>query len=193
MEGYPKWLAQPFEKRLKLEERWLNLQQPIGPEHPIHPSAYASLSGSFWPNLLESEDAAWNLKPVESRAPLLDSRMLRFLLRVPPVPWCAHKELLRQAVRGMLPDEIRLRHKAPLQGDPLSVHMKNKQWSPLPLPAPTKAIREFVDWERLTAALGQKSLSSLTVDLQPLSLQCWLKSIENEHGFEYSHTRETSR
>ena len=64
--------------------------------------------------MYETEDAAWTGVPVESRAPLLDLRMLRFLLRVPPVPWCMEKELLREAMRGILPEEIRSRPKTPL-------------------------------------------------------------------------------
>ena len=184
MAEYPKWLAPPFEKDLKLRERWGELRRPLELRHPLHPDAYAALGGSFWPNLLESEDSAWSHAAVESRAPLLDLRILRFLLRVPPVPWCMHKELLRQAVRGLLPEEIRLRPKTPLQGDPLLVQVKSQHWSQLPLPEATETIRKFVDWEKLSAALESKSLSSLWVDLQPLSLLYWLKSIENNKGFQ---------
>jgi asparagine synthase (glutamine-hydrolysing) len=184
MAEYPKWLAQPFENHLKLADRWRERQRSCEFQHPLHPNACAALSGSFWPNLLESEDSAWNDAAVESRAPLLDLRILRFLLRVPPVPWCVHKELLRQAVRGLLPDEIRLRPKTPLQGDPLLIQVKNRRWSQVPLPAPTETIRKFVDWEKLSAVLESKSVSSLWVDLQPLSLLHWLKSIENKKGFQ---------
>ncbi len=178
MAEYPGWLAQPFEKELKLRERWLELQRPLELRHPLHPNAHAGLSGSFWPNVLESEDAAWNHTAVESRAPLLDLRILRYLLRIPPVPWCMDKELLRQAVRGLLPEEIRLRPKAPLSGDPLLLQMKSGQWSPFPLPQPTGVIEEFVNWKKLTTVLTDASSSFPWRDLRPLSLLYWLNAVE---------------
>ena len=189
MDEYPEWLTQSFAGNLKLRERWRQLQQPLRQEHPFHPQAFATLGGSFWSNFLEKEDSGWHFERVESRAPLLDSRMLRFLLRTPPVPWCADKALLRQAVHGQLPEEISCRPKAPLQGDPLSIQVNTKQWSPLPLDAPAEAISDFVDWGRLATHLQEKPLSSDTAGLHALSLQHWLKSLENPHAFQYSRRK----
>ncbi len=90
--GYPQWLEPRFERELHLRDRWRELQQPAKAVHPLHPEGYASLTGAFWPSVFESEDAGWTGVPVEVRAPLLDQRLLRFLLRVPPVPWCMNKE-----------------------------------------------------------------------------------------------------
>ena len=123
----------------------------------------------------ETEDAAWTGVPVESRAPLLDLRMLRFLLRVPPVPWCMEKELLREAVRGILPEEIRSRPKTPLLFEPIDSFVEKHRWSPLPLPEPPSEIRTYVDWQKLGATLGTATSSILWVGLRPISLSYWLE------------------
>jgi len=49
--------------------------------------------------------------PVEVQRPYFDLRLVRFLLRLPPVPWCADKELLRVAMQGVLPEQVRCRPK----------------------------------------------------------------------------------
>jgi len=129
--------------------------------------------------MFETEDAAWTGVPVEMRAPLLDQRLLRFLLRLPPVPWCMEKGLLREAMRGILPEEIRLRPKTPLSVEPIDHFVQSNQWSPLPLPEPSMQIRSFVNWDRLNATLAEARGSELWVGLRPLSLDYWLKGVEN--------------
>jgi len=118
--------------------------------------------------------------PAELRAPLLDQRVLRYLLRVPPVPWCAHKNLLRQTMRELLPEKIRLRPKTPLLGDPLELHVERGAWSPAPLPKPPAELREFVNWEQLRATLASAASSTLWIGLRPVSLCYWLKSVVND-------------
>ncbi len=146
----------------------------------MHPIAFAGLSSKSWSSVLESEDAGWTGAPVELRAPLLDQRLLRFLLRVPPVPWCMEKKLLREAMRGMLPEEVRARPKTPLLGDLIKHYVESKKWSPSPLSEPTPEVRKLVDWERLGTTLGTAAGSTLWVGLRPVSLCYWLKGVVNE-------------
>lgn len=47
--------------------------------------------------------------PLEGLDPLGDKRLVEFLLSLPPMPWLANKFLQREAMRGLLPDAIRLR------------------------------------------------------------------------------------
>jgi len=42
-------------------------------------------------------------------------------LSLPSYPWCVDKTVLREAMRGRLPDVIRLRPKTALAGDPLAL------------------------------------------------------------------------
>jgi asparagine synthase (glutamine-hydrolysing) len=180
MADYPVWLNRQFESDLRLPERWLDLGKPIEKIHPWYPNAYSTLTGAFWPALLESEDAAWSKVALESRAPLLDVRISRFLLRVPPVPLCMDKELLRRAVDGLLPEQIRLRPKTPFAGDQIALQIKNGSWSAFPLPAPIRAVSRFVDWERLKAALQDTETVFPWMNLRPISLLYWLRVIETD-------------
>jgi asparagine synthase (glutamine-hydrolysing) len=188
MAGYPRWFAADFETELGLRERWRELRQPQPKLHRWHPEAYAALSGSYWASVLECDDAAWNCLPVQSRAPLLDLRIIRFLLRVPPVPLCMDKELLRRTMRGMLPEEIRLRPKTPLEGDPMASQVEAGIWSPFPLPTPTASVRSFVDWDEFKASLGNTSDSSWWSKVRPLLLHYWLKGVESDQRIEYSRS-----
>jgi len=103
MARYPKWLSPDFEKKVDLRERWHEMQRPFQSAHPWHPKAHSVLNGLFLSSILESEEPTWSGVPVVPRAPLLDLRLQRFLMRVPPVPLCVDKELLRRALRGLLP------------------------------------------------------------------------------------------
>ena len=176
---YPTWLAPQFEQEMNLPERWRERRHPEKKMHPYYPDAYSSLNGGHWASVLESEDSAWTGVALESRQPLLDLRLIRFLLRVPPVPLCLDKELLRRAVDGLLPEEVRLRPKTPFDGDLLAVQVRNGQWKPLPLPEPQEQIRRFVDWEKLGSSI-KRGQSSLWSDLRPISLLHWLKGIETD-------------
>jgi asparagine synthase (glutamine-hydrolysing) len=178
--AFPQWLEPHFAERHNLRGRWRELQESRKKGHPLHPIALACLSSRFWSSVFESEDAGWTGVPVELRAPLLDQRLLRFLLRVPPVPWCMEKALLREAMRGILPEEVRARPKTPLLGDFIKHFIESKKWSPLPLPEPTAELRKFVDWERLSTTLATAAGSTLWVGLRPVSLCYWLKGVVNE-------------
>ncbi len=179
---FPPWLEPHFVERHNLRGRWRELQESPKIAHPLHPIAFANLSSKYWSSVFESEDAGWVGVPIELRAPLLDQRLLRFLLRVPPVPWCMEKALLREATRGMLPEEVRARPKTPLLGDFLKHFIESKKWSPLPLPEPAAELRKFVDWERLGTTLATAAGSTLWVGLRPVSLCYWLKSVVNDEG-----------
>ena len=172
---FPPWLEPRFVEQHNLRERRRKLQESPRTIHPLHPIAFAGLSSKFWSSVLESEDAGWTGVPVELRAPLLDRRLLRFLLRVPPVPWCMEKELLREAMRGMLPEQVRARPKTPLPGDLVNGSIVSKKWSPLPLSEPSPELRKFVNWERLGATLATATGSHLWVGMRPISLSYWLK------------------
>jgi len=177
-DGYPVWLNSKFESDQKLRERWRELNEPPKPVHPLHPTAYASLTSAYWACVLEEEDAPWTGVALENRGPLLDLRLIRFLLRVPPVPWCVEKKLLREAMKGLLPDVVLLRKKTPLQAEPLEVFEKERGWTPPPLASPGKLLGEFVDCEKLSATLLGETCLPLWVNLRPISLMHWLKGVD---------------
>ena len=182
-EQYPQWIKPDFEKMLNLRDRFVELQRKPASAHPIHPGPYAMLTGAFWPNVLEGEDAAWNGAALEVRSPLLDRRMVRYLLRLPVMPWCMNKQLVRRAMEGELPKETLERPKTPLTRDPLELHIFQKKWSALPFQQ-NVLIEEMVDVERLQTCLNFNNQQGLYENLRPVSLGLWLKSVEMKRGIQ---------
>ena len=182
LEGYPAWMEESFEKRAGLKQRWRELAAEPEQEHPIHPSAYASLHRGYWGSVLETEDAGWTGVALEPRAPLLDLRLIRFLLRVPPVPWCIDKELGRRAMEGLLPPTVLHRPKSPLIRDPLEVIVSEGRWRPEPPIIPVDAVHRFVKWQKYCATLEMLKGSKKVGDFRPLQLALWLKVVEMGGG-----------
>ena len=180
MTDYPKWINPRFEEEQQLAHRWRELQRRQDSAHPLHPIGYAGLTSEFWSSMFELEDAGWTGVAIEVRAPFLDLRLLRYLLRLPPVPWCMGKQLLRDAARDRLPEVVRRRPKTPLAGDLLERFVETSTWNPLPLPEPVAEIHGFVDWEKLKFILPKATGPALLGALRPVSLHYWLKGIEKD-------------
>lgn len=182
---YPQWLEPSFEQDLHLRDRWRELQRPDEAIHPLHPAGYASVTSAYWPSVFETEDAGWTGVPVETRAPFFDQRLLRLLLRVPPVPWCMNKELLRTAMHGLLPEDVRVRKKTPLRGDPLLLHAEKNGWNAVLTVGTCESLSKFVNCKMLSATSRPALGLSLWADLRPIALDYWLKSVENSGRIQY--------
>jgi len=107
-----------------IEPLWLNwkkllLEPSLPPEttlgnHPDYVTAYCDYSTyqANLPALLHYEDRNSMAHSIESRVPFLDYRLVEFLLSIPPGykiknGWT--KCILRKAMKGILPEKIRLR------------------------------------------------------------------------------------
>jgi len=180
----PAWLNDEFAKRNRADSQERFQERPPVEEHPLHPDAYRALHSGYWASVHENEDAGCTRVTLESRAPLLDLRILRFLLRLPPVPWCMNKELSRRAMQGRLPDNILMRPKAPLLEDPVKVCWQRDGWRPNPGEKPPKMVHEFVRWENWRATLENSKGYFPYEYLYPLSFSLWLKAIEKGGGIE---------
>ena len=183
--GYPVWLNPEFEARLDTRDRWLErFNAPAVDEHPLHPQAYRALHQDYWAGVLETEDAGWNGVLLETRAPLLDLRVLRFMLRLPPVPWCVDKELSRRAMRGRLPDAVVHRPKTPLIDDPLCHCTLPVGWPDEVPSSVRRRLETFVNWDKWCETLSGTKGSLSWLGLRPISLSYWLKAVENQMGIE---------
>jgi len=172
------WLNDEFRERSR-EASEARFKEPIE-AHPLHPNAFRGLHSGYWASVHETEDAGCTGVTLETRAPLLDLRILRFLLRLPPVPWCINKELTRRAMKGGLPDKVLVRPKSPLLEDPLQASWQKGEWGANPEKNPPKMIHEFVKWEDwLATSDGSRGYFSYEY-LYPLSFSLWLKAIEKE-------------
>jgi hypothetical protein len=180
----PAWLNEGFAERGRAESEASFRERPRLEEHPLHPDAYRALHGGYWASVHETEDAGCTGVLLETRAPLLDLRMLRFLLRVPPVPWCINKELCRRAMKGGLPERVLARPKAPLGEDPLELCWRRDGWRPNPEKKPPKMVHEFVKWNSWLATLEGAKGYFQNEYLYPLTFSLWLKAIEKGKGIQ---------
>jgi asparagine synthase (glutamine-hydrolysing) len=184
-EGYPQWLNEDFAQRCDLKTRWLaQYDRPNDFEHRLHPLGYRVLHQGVWSLVLEVEDAGWNGIRLETRAPLLDLRILRFFLRLPPVPWCMDKELCRRAMRGILPEPILRREKTPLPIHPVEKSIGVEEFVSWICGQTPGGAEEFVNWKKWCETLRDSKGSLTSEILRPASLLRWLKNVESVCQFQ---------
>lgn len=106
----PGWLDADFAARTGAEERRLSLVRPIATGW----DARSLVREPLWSTLFTWGDPSFTQLPVRFRHPLVDLRLLRFVLSLPPEPWLVDKRILREANSGTLPEAIRRRPKTPL-------------------------------------------------------------------------------
>lgn len=183
-EDMPAWLSGEFSRRVGPQLTGREKHQEPLPVHPVHPAAYRSLHSGYWPALLEEEDATWTGIPLETRAPFLDLRLLRFLLRLPPVPWCMDKEVTRQALKDSLPVEILKRGKTPLPQDALAACLATTKWRPTIPENPPKSVYNFINWNSWRETLQTSPGLFTWENCYPISFALWLKAVENTKGIQ---------
>lgn len=166
----PEWLHP------HLQERW---RQPIPTTdarvHPFRNDAFRILAQTNWSAAFETWDPGVTHEPVALSIPWLDQRVIEFLLALPPMPFFADKDIVRRSMRGWLPDEIRLRPKTTLQGDPLD-HLPEgeaERWIELIEKAPL--LDELVDRRKLCMEVRHyRGRSGMRHVASAVALAAWL-------------------
>ena len=116
--------------------------------------------------------------------PLLDLRVLRFVLRLPTVPWCVDKYLARRAMANRLPEAVVRRPKTPLAVDPVEHCTLPPDWAANFSSCDHKAMESFVNWDKWCETLSGPKGALSWFNLRPLSLAYWLKAVENRKGIQ---------
>ncbi|MCX7363628.1 MAG: asparagine synthase C-terminal domain-containing protein [Alphaproteobacteria bacterium] len=166
----PSWLTSDLVERSQLEDRLRSLDKGGGETaHPWHPEAIASFSHPVWERMFASCDLDETQAPFVWRHPFLDLRVLHFMLSVPPVPWARRKLLMREAMRGRLPEPVLARDKTPLARYPLAEAIRRQGLPELP---PGDRVGAWVDVERLPA--GPISDADLDRVVAVHALDYWL-------------------
>jgi asparagine synthase (glutamine-hydrolysing) len=112
----PSWIAPDWIAPLRMGERLQALSRAAATGPRGH--ARYRLGAARWTAGFEFADPGYTGVAVDCRYPLIDERIVRFALRLPPLRWCADKALLRRALAPVLPDAAR-RPKVLLAGEPL--------------------------------------------------------------------------
>jgi asparagine synthase (glutamine-hydrolysing) len=178
-QAYPLWLDQEFAARLDLPSRWhaeLNPQPEKIP--PLRAAPYLRLTDPLWQTVFESIDPGVTLVPVEHRLPFLDLRVIEFALALPPLPWRVDKQLLRSAMRGVLPDEICLRPKTPLAFDPYQAPLQRPEARWIDGFKPVAELSKFVNLAKVPNLTGGGYIADRShIHLRPLILNRWLQTL----------------
>ena len=171
-QGPPSWLNPAF------RERSPRAAAEQGPVHPSRPHAYGLLTSPDWPQIFESYHSAVTGVPVDVRHPFFDRRLVEYLLAIPPMPWCFDKTIVRLAMRGVLPEDVRRRPKTVAVGDPLVALLRapDAQW--VDEFAATAALHGYVDRDRIPPVCGERDAGAIWTNLRPLCLNHWLRSLE---------------
>jgi asparagine synthase (glutamine-hydrolysing) len=119
---YPEWIAPDLAQRLALRERWAEMYGPTPPAiHPYRADAWWMIDSASWARTFEANDAGASGVPLEWSSPYFDVRVIEFLFSLPPMPHFANKDIVRQSMRGWIPEELLRRKKTPLPTDPSAV------------------------------------------------------------------------
>jgi asparagine synthase (glutamine-hydrolysing) len=173
---FPSWIAPDFAKRVNAQERWRSrgITQPSA-RHPVKPRAYASMFLPHWTMLFELHDAGVTCSPVEVRYPFLDLRIITYILAVPSFPWCFQKTLLREAMAGHLPENIRLRPKTPFSGDSVMGALRGETAARIDRASWGDEMERFVARSAYRAPQGDEPAAAVEMATRPLSLNFWLR------------------
>lgn len=172
-ENFPSWLEPSFAESMKLRERWREVYFPPKRKDLIRGDAYKLLSSPVLSYALEGYDASVTQRPLEVRHPLLDLRVIHYLLSLPPVPWCVHKELFRRATAGVLPEAVRHRPKSPLAGDPTQGWLKHSDQTWRTMFKSHPALSNYVD-KAVIARLPDPNSPITAREVRLFSLSHWL-------------------
>lgn len=159
-----------------LDSSWI---KPSVPEVPTsrarswRPRALANFNSGIWANFLEDLERDEFDHGITWRHPYLETELLEFMFRAPPIPWGRDKALIRRAMQGHLPDAILQRRKVPLYVDIYGPEFGAKMTA-VDFPK-GGMIEEFVDLSKLPAS--PKSGDETEAVLRVMILDRWLQSL----------------
>jgi len=162
--------------RLRLPRPWWqNPWQP--PEHPLRQNTYAQMVDPYWPLCFQPWDASWTRRPLEFRYPFFDLRLVKFMLAIPPLPWCVNKTLLRRAMAGRLPKAVCSRPKSPLAGHPQHPWAR---WATTEF-VPAPGLGRYLDIGQSVRYLTQQPRRELEHVTRLVALNHWMRQYRSAH------------
>jgi asparagine synthase (glutamine-hydrolysing) len=172
---YPVWLNRELEKRFELPGRWDYLNNQSVPVESGRWFARQLVLSPVWTSVFNCLDPGDTQCALEYRHPFFDVRLATFLTAIPSLPWCQEKNILKAAGRGLLPDAVRYRPKAPAGGDPIWERLRGcgADWWAQHLD-PVPEIFRYANVDVIPRA-GLEDPYELWMDLRLVSLNYWLR------------------
>jgi asparagine synthase (glutamine-hydrolysing) len=172
---FPTWLNPSLVDRLELRSRWEYFTHGYAQPQVLRREIYQSLAHPMLQDYFEKKYApAATGTAVAFYHPYYDVRLINFALALPPLPWCVSKILLREAARGVLPEEIRSRAKTPLRGNPVMEVLKKPAARWVDHFIPTPELARYVDRAAVPPLAGETNLAKMWLNLRPLNFNSWL-------------------
>jgi len=176
--NYPKWLNRDFEERAGIRHRWQEEQNKLAHRSGARRRrTLESLVHPMWPHLFADRDPETTGSRVEFRYPFFDTRVVNFVSRIPSLPWCFDKGLLRIATRKRLPSAITKRAKTAIVSDPILVRVAKPEWRLSECFRPLHRLSEYVDLPKVDKSDWLLDPHSMWMHVRPLSLNSWLEGI----------------
>lgn len=180
--SFPEWLAPELTRDLNLEQQWQEAGLKRLRIETERRRLYAEGFGPAWSSAFEQVDAGDRGLPLEQRHPFFDLRLIALVTQLPAVPCCVEKDLLRQAMRGRMPEQVRLRPKRGLPRLPAlrPATVGSGIWKSWMRGLPD--VRYYVDVSKVLGALeaDESAAAGATVayrwhNRRPLNLGLWMR------------------
>jgi asparagine synthase (glutamine-hydrolysing) len=171
---FPDWIDADFAKRTHLHDRWQTGWKIIDDAVGSH----CQLAVPWLSSVFENYET---LKmPLVVRYPFFDVRLVDFLIHTPNYI-NSGKKIVRDAMRGKLPEAVRARPKTYLSGDHVRARFRLGKIA-IPMESRLTLVRnDYVDFERYTQAFsgylggdGSNSTWTSYYMLSPIALNLWL-------------------
>lgn len=179
---FPNWIDEEFSRKLKLVDRWRSVNSKSEVADKLRPRAFETMFSPSWSALLGRFDPGVTQLSLEVRHPIIDIRVIEYLLALPVIPWLLDKRILREAMIDKLPERVRLRPKAPLADDP-GVHLRySKKFRDIDLFRPVPAFLNYIDRNAIPPVAEETDRNRLWNNLRPYSFNEWLRKVYFPNG-----------
>jgi asparagine synthase (glutamine-hydrolysing) len=175
---YPKWLNPDLERALDLPARWQELHQDEPVIHPTRPVFFQRLTSPFWSFSFEEFDPGCTGRQVQVMHPLMSVGLVEFTFSIPVHSSnFVDKGLLRRAMQGMIPEDVRRRPKRPLPVNVVRLQLRARRWDRVCDLPPSPELMRFLKPNTPVTWSGSLEDEPTGWDRVPLvSLNCWLRA-----------------
>ena len=181
---FPTWFNTDFVKQLDLQQRY----EQINAESIDYVARYGMANSPFWSNIFEKADPGSTGIPIKHYYPFFDLRLVNFMVSIPPIPWLVNKNILRDSMKGKLPEAIRTRPKVVFQAP--SEYTKGMResvglWAG-DLLRNTPGLEDYVNIDELLECLESEEIDTqkLMGLEKTLTVAYWLRSVAEETRFD---------